>query len=94
MKTVDFKQLVIKNITDNTLTQENIKEICEILGNSIFNHAYDISLNELGRKIYHQEKVEISQEQITAIKEIMNNRKMCGLSGFVNVAMNKIFDEL
>ncbi len=94
MKTVNFKHLEIKNITGKNIKPEDLTGICEILGNSIFNYAFDISVNSLGPKIYHQEEVELNEKQITGIKEILNNRKMCGLSGFVVIALNKIFEGL
>lgn len=95
MKKIDFSKIVVKDIEGNPYRVQQGKEIveydfCKPLGNTLFYTSKDIRLSEIGQKIYHHETVELTDEEIKAVREVINS----AFVAFVLMSVNPQLDEL
>ncbi len=95
MKKIDFSKIVVKDIDGKPYMVRQKNELvpydfAKALGNSLFYTSQDIHLSELGQKIYHHEAVELTDEEIKAVREVINS----AFVAFVLMSVNPQLDEL
>ena len=66
-KTVDFRQIGVKNIEGQIETADVSKQ----LGNQLYMQGRNIEECELGSDIYHKGEVELSREQEEMVRQII-----------------------
>lgn len=79
MKKIDFSKIVVKDINGNPYQiregrdqEPKPYDFAKILGNGLFYNGEDIRISEIGQKIYHHEVVELTDEEIKAIREFIS----------------------
>ena len=92
---IDFSKIVVKDIEGNPYMvpqgQEKVPyDFAKTLGNALFYTSDDLHFSELGQKIYHHEAVELNDEEIQAIRGIINKVFV----PFVLLSANPQLDEL
>ena len=95
MVKIDFSKIVVKDIEGNPymVPRGNEKvpyDFAKTLGNALFYSSEDIKFSELGQKIYHHEEVELSDEEIQAIRGVINKVFV----PFVLLSANPQLDEM
>ena len=95
MKKIDFSKIIVRGIDGTPYMVNNGKEpvaydFAKTLGNALFYTSQDIRIAEIGQKVYHNEEVELTEEDITKIREIINN----GFVPFVLLSVNPQLDEM
>lgn len=97
MKKIDFSKIVVMDIDGNPymITDKNDKkekpyDFAKVLGNGLFYNGQDIRISELGHQIYHHMEVEVTDEELSTIREFIDN----GFVPFVRISVNPQLDEL
>ena len=95
-KKVDFSKIVVKDIDGKpyeVADKAGAKvpyDFAKALGNGLFYGGKDIRISELGHKIYHHEEVELTDEELKAIRELINT----DFVPFVLLSVNPQLDEM
>lgn len=69
MKKIDFTKVAIENIDGSFETAD----LAKTLGNAIWVQAKSLEVSELGRKIWRDGDVEVSNDEIAILNEMIPN---------------------
>jgi len=81
---INFKNIKTQNIEG----KENVVDISKDLGNTIYNETQDIGELELARKIYLQEKIDLTNEEVEIVKKFLEKY----YKAFIKEAIYKIIN--
>ena len=82
---VNFKAITVKDVESN----ESVRDFSHELGNAIFTGTKDLGELELARGIYKDGEVEISKEQVQAVKDYIQRNFYAWAQEALLAAMEK-----
>ena len=96
MKKIDFSKIVVKDI-DGKDYMVPVKsgglvpyDFAKQVGNGLFYMGKDIRISEIGQRIYHHEEGELTDEEITVIREFIDSNFV----PFVRLSVNPQLDKM
>lgn len=99
MVKIDFTKIVVKDIEGNPyMSSEKVGnelkrvpyDFAKELGNHMFYNRKDVHISELGQQVYHHKTVEMSEEELTAVRQLINAE----FAPFVLLSVNKQLDKM